>query len=353
MNDPNPSEEIARLSNRAMYANKFEGFRRRQRGFWLAFRECCGKCEGGGFVENILTGVTAVRTDVESGDYRPDVLLEREGKPPLWVEFGPPPTHKLAYCAAHGIDLFVLDGNGHPEDAGVITAHISPRNCRERRRQRIFDLWERMRRHPDPVIGIREDFRRTKTKQREAEELLRGPEETWEAVSQGKIRCVRGDKPYQIENGGFSIQYVQTHRPNEECGEYPMGLACEFAIAGMGADDGTEWHEWQLKEGCPTCQPLIDEVNRMVKDSATRQPLRSVVMPAPYGTRVVQEPERRTQECRVGGGTVSREELQAVLILIELVLPRFRPAGWALLSDQVDGILDAVQFASNLSSGRL
>ena len=114
MNDPNPSEEIARLSNRAMYANKFEGFRRRQRGFWLAFRECCGKCEGGGFVENILTGVTAVRTDVESGDYRPDVLLEREGKPPLWVEFGPPPTHKLAYCAAHGIDLFVLDGNGHP-----------------------------------------------------------------------------------------------------------------------------------------------------------------------------------------------------------------------------------------------
>jgi hypothetical protein len=111
-----------------------------------------------------------------------------------------------------------------------------------------------------------------------------------------------------------------------------MGLACEFAIAGMGADDGTEWHEWQLKEGCPTCQPLIDEVNRMVEDSATRQPLRSVVMPAPYGTRVVQEPERRTQECRFGGGTVSREELQAVLILIKLVLPRFRRAGWALLS---------------------
>ena len=81
MNDPNPREEIARLSNKAMYANKFEGFRRRQRGVWLAFRECCGKCEGGGFVENILT-------DVESGDYRPDVLLEREGKPPLWVEFG-------------------------------------------------------------------------------------------------------------------------------------------------------------------------------------------------------------------------------------------------------------------------
>ena len=124
-------------------------------------------------------------------------------------------------------------------------------------------------------------------------------------------------------------------------------------LRAWGADDGTEWHEWQLKEGCPTCQPLIDEVNRMVEDSATRQPLRSVVMPAPYGTRVVQEPERRTQECRVGGGTVSREELQAVLILIKLVLPRFRPAGWALLSDQVDGILDAVQFANNLSSGRL
>ena len=155
-------EGLPHWSNTAMFSHKLEGHRKRQEAFWLFFNECCGQCEGGGFVENILDGVTAVRREAEYGGFRPDILLEREDKLPLWLEFthtSPPSERKQAYCKAHGIDVFEVDGSRRPLESTVMKVHISPRNCRKDQRLRLFALWRHMESLDDPVLGIREDFR--------------------------------------------------------------------------------------------------------------------------------------------------------------------------------------------------
>ena len=68
LDDP---DNIPHWSNQAMFFNKLENFRKKQKGFWLMFSQCCGQCGGRGFLENILTDVTAVRQGGKSGDYHP------------------------------------------------------------------------------------------------------------------------------------------------------------------------------------------------------------------------------------------------------------------------------------------
>ena len=96
MNDP----ELSRLSNKAIYGNYLEVHRRRQQLVWIFFWESCGECESGGFVKNILADVTAVRVGVEYDGFTPDICLDRNNKPPVWIEFSPPMVEKVAYCAA-------------------------------------------------------------------------------------------------------------------------------------------------------------------------------------------------------------------------------------------------------------
>ena len=91
-------ESVPHWSNVAMFANKLENFRKRQKGFWLLFRECCWQCGGGGLVENILTDVTDVRREHPAGNYQPDITLERGDSQPVWLEFtdaSPPSIPKL------------------------------------------------------------------------------------------------------------------------------------------------------------------------------------------------------------------------------------------------------------------
>lgn len=344
MNDP----ELSRLSNKAIYGNYLEVHRRRQQLVWIFFWESCGECESGGFVKNILADVTAVRVGVEYDGFTPDICLDRNNKPPVWIEFSPPTVEKVAYCAAHHIDLFELAGQ-HPSELSVKRAHISPRNCCARERKRLRDLWEGLKDLPDPLVGIREDFRSPGRKQREFDEFWAEAAAMRDDVAQGKIRCIRCDKTFQLEeDGGYGVQYTTTHRPNGECGPYPMCLSCEFSMVGAGGGDASEWWEWQLKEGCPTCQPFIDEANRALE---VFKPARSVVMPAPYGSRVVQEPDRRAQEFVVGEHTVKREEMQSILAMVDYILLRFAPRGHrdiALMLKFVREIQAAVRFANGI-----
>ena len=80
MGTPGNPEGVAHWANKSMYAQKLEGYRRRQLGFWLFHNDCCSKCEGGGFVENILADVTAVKLEADYGPYRPDILLRARGR---------------------------------------------------------------------------------------------------------------------------------------------------------------------------------------------------------------------------------------------------------------------------------
>ena len=124
MEPPQYPDDIPLLSNRAMFFNKLENYRKRQKGLWLFFSECCGQCGGRGFVENILADVTEVHLKTGDGEDRPDILLERKDKPPSWLLFTQPSPlsiQGLTYCMAHGIDAFELDGGnlGDPTTLGI------------------------------------------------------------------------------------------------------------------------------------------------------------------------------------------------------------------------------------------
>ena len=362
MGTPEHSESLPHWSNVAMFANKLENFRKRQRGFWLLFRECCGQCEAGGFFENILTDVTAVRREHPAGSYQPDLTLERGDNPPVWLEFtdaSPPSIQKLAYCAAHGIDIFQLDGGQRPADSSVFKAHIAPRNCRQRRRQRLNDMWEHLRKLPPEkqLIGIREDFRSPQRKQREFEAIWKEHEERRQAVAAGEVRCARCEKLFEESDGGFSVSYISTHRPDGGCAEVPFCGQCNFAIMGgwngVFPDDAAIWG--QLDQDCPECQGVLERMREM--DAAPQ--LRHVEMPEPYGSRWVWEPEKRTQEFVVGDRTVAKSEFLALVMTFrylahrvwELSLSEGRPfpVNLRALLEQLDEMESAVLYPNNIT----
>ena len=356
MGTPDNPDNISHWSNRAMFFNRLENSRKKQKGFWLMFSECCGQCGGGGFVENILTDVTAVRQGEDSGDYSPDILLERGDKAPIWLEFTqpqPPSVHKLAHCAAHGIDVFELEGGRRPADSVVIKAHIAPRNCRDRRRNRLTNIWENLRHAEHPVIGIREDLRSPKRKQREFEAHWAEMEARREAVADGDVHCIRCDKVFTLSSdGGMSLSYLAIHQPDSQCGTVPFCNECSFQV--MGGWDGTfpdDAAKWRLNDDCPQCQYFL------AQEASYAGPKRaSVEMPASYGVLWVNEPEKRVQEFRVGDHTVNREELLAVVTMFRWYIDRMDdpqaegriPRSIYLFSRELDEIVNAMLFTNNI-----
>ena len=353
LDDP---DNIPHWSNQAMFFNKLENFRKKQKGFWLMFSQCCGQCGGREFLENILTDVTAVRQGGKSGDYTPDILLERGDKAPIWLEFTqpePPSVQKLAYCAAHGIDGFELDGGQRPVDSVVIKAHIAPRNCRDRKRKRLMNIWENMRRTEHPVISIREDMRSPERKQREFEARWAEMEAEREAVAAGDVHCARCDKVFTLmEGSGMSLSYLTIHQPEGQCGAVPFCDDCFFQV--MGGHDRTfpeDAARWGLNNDCPKCQDFLAQ-----EESYAGPKRESVEMPAPYGVRWVGEPEKRVREYRVGDRTVNREELLAVVMMFKWYIGRMgglHPEGHLprtiyLFSRKLDETVNAVMFTNNI-----
>ena len=110
MGTPGHPEGVQHWSNKAMYSHKLEGHRKRQQGFWLFFKECCWQCEGGGFVENILTDVTAIKSETAYGGFRPDILLERVTSHPFgWRLPTPARRHQRSWPIARIMGLTFLN----------------------------------------------------------------------------------------------------------------------------------------------------------------------------------------------------------------------------------------------------
>ena len=150
MGTPENREGVEHWSNKHLFAIKFRNFLHRPRGFWFPFLSCCGKCDAGPMMENMLEDVTKVSIEANyGGRFRPDILLERKYKPPSFIEVvytSSPSPAKLKYCAEQGIDLFEIDGSRRPIESAMLRAHIAPANCRKERRQalgRIFARWSR------------------------------------------------------------------------------------------------------------------------------------------------------------------------------------------------------------------
>lgn len=105
---------------------------------------------------------------------------------------------------------------------------------------------------------------------------------------------------------------------------------------------------WGLDEQCDTCQPILTE-QRDRMDKASRR--RTLLMPESYGSRLVQEPEQRPQEYMVGDRSVSRDELQSILMMFKYILTTMAPpvAQTKIMLEEVDRIGKAVQYANNIS----
>lgn len=103
---------------------------------------------------------------------------------------------------------------------------------------------------------------------------------------------------------------------------------------------------WGLDSSCERCQPIIAEQRQSL---ALAQWTRSVEMPEDYGRRPVAEPQTRQQGYLVGEQTVSRSELQAVLMLLEYVLVCWLPPAerTALMLEEVQRINRAVLYANS------
>ena len=188
MGTPGSLEGVEHWTNKAMLFNQLKARQKTQRPFHVFF-----ELGGDLFVENILEDVTAVLQESPSCGYRPDILLERGDKPPVWIEIVHtrlPKAEKLEKAAARGIDVFEIHGQDRPIEMSVKNAHIS---CRSRprlrrRRDRLIQIWCDLQRDfdifratlrkamagelPDRpntcVIGVVEDFRKFETAEAEA-----------------------------------------------------------------------------------------------------------------------------------------------------------------------------------------
>ena len=272
---------------------------------------------------------------------------------PIFLEFthtSRPSKSKLAYCGANGIDLLELDGSQRPVHSAVLRAQISPSNCRQSQRQRLIDLWQHMASLDDPLVGIKEDFRSPERQRRERDAFLAEFEERRQEVADGKLRCARCNKPFASQDGGFSLSFIYTHRPDGGCGEVPFCDECSFTVGGgWHGEYSDDANSWGLDEECPACRPIIAESAKQSDKSNQR---RSLLMPRPYGSRLIEEPGRRQQQYIVGNRTVSRSELQSVLIMVAYVLgiaPPARPVVRMMLN-QVQSIQKAIQHANNISN---
>ena len=155
---PENPESVEHWSNKSLFACKFRNFLHRPRGFWFPFLSCCGKCEAGPMVENILEDVDLVSVEANYGRFRPDILLERKDKPPIFIEVvytSSPSPAKLKYCAEQGIDLFEIDGSRRPIESATLRAHIAPANCRKERRQALATSFARLESQKDPAVEVR------------------------------------------------------------------------------------------------------------------------------------------------------------------------------------------------------
>ena len=358
MGTPENPESVEHWSNTAMFAQNLESRLKRQQSFWLFFSGCCGQCEGGAFLENILADVTAVKREADFGGFRPDILLERGIKQPIFLEFthtSPPSAAKVAYCTANDIDLFELDGSKNPADSSLMKAHISPRNCRRLKRQRLLDLWKHMEGSDDPKLGIREDFRSPERQRREFEAWHSEFEAMREKAATGTLRCTRCDESLAGDDGGFSATMINIHKADGSCGQVTLCRQCEFSL--RGGWDGAypfDVDSWMLDEDCQFCKKILSEqAKRLEEQEEKAGQRRSVEMPEPYGTRLVQEPERRQQAYMVGNRTVSRDELLSILYMMDYVLAVMlkthpKHTRTVLWRKDVHRVANAVLYANNM-----
>ena len=356
MGTPGHPEGIPHWTNKTMYRQKLEQFRKLQKGFWLFFDKCCGQCEGGSFVENILKDVTAVEQESDYGPYRPDIVLRRGTAPARIIEIvatSRPSQEKIDYFMAQGVDLFEIAGDRHHSESVVINVHIAPSNCRKRQRERLDSLWQHLVSLDDPRIGIREDFRSEERKAREFQERERKWELMRQGVANGDFKCARCGKGFESGDDGFSFSQTWKHlRDDGTCGNVPFCDQCSFEVrGGWNGEYPDDAEQWGLSKDCLHCSEYLQRNH----PSLNEPPPPTLLMRERGYSRLVHSPKVRTQQYVVGERTVSREELQSIAMRLKFALGRVAKTmelendrRVAAMIDQLDKILKAIMFANNI-----
>ena len=321
MGSPGNPESVSHWANKAMYRQKLERFRKLQHGFWVFFNNCCGKCEAGWYVENILKDVTRIEEEGNYGPYRPDILLWQDEKLSMIIEIvatSPPSLEKINYFLSRGIDIIEISGDRRPEDSASIDLHISPSNCRKRQRERLNELWRHMFEVEDPRIGVREDFRSDERKLREWQER----ERLWERINQGvisgELRCARCGAGFEHRKNRTSFSQIWKHmREDGTCGMVPFCDKCSFEVRSSWEQDfPDDAKQWGASESCPKCEEYISQEFPTINEP----PPPSLLMPGENYSRIVGPPKPRTQQYVVGERSVTKEELLAVAMRLKIGL---------------------------------
>ena len=352
MGTPMQPEGVPHWSNKVMWRHKLELNRRHQQGFWLFYGTCCGRCEAGGYVENVMDGVTAVRMEAEQGGYRPDILLERGESTPVWLEVthtSRPYEAKLAYCSDHGIDLFELDGSREPSKSAIARVHISPENCRAAGRDRLYDLWEHMAGVEDPVIGVMRDFRRPE-RQAAARQAFRDEmTDRIQAVKDGRVFCVECGRLFISEGDAVSLSNLEVHNPEGECGWVPVCDDCLHSFLFQGAEARSGIRD--LDPECADCAPHLADRAKRTKEAERTAHLRTIEQNEGRYTRLLHEPDwGRPQSYVVGERTVRKEAMQAILMAFRLIfyLPQ-QPSDMAhVVRQEAESVLAEVNHPNNI-----
>ena len=298
MGTPGYPEGLEHWANKVMLFNKLKEWQKTQRPFHVFF-----ELGGDLFVENVLEDVTAVLQESPSGGYRPDILLERGDKPPVWIEIvhtSPPLAPKLDYAAAHGIDVFEIHGKDRPIEMSVKNAHISCRSRpRLRRHDRLIQIW----------CDLRRDF----------------------DIFRATLRKARAGEP--------------PDRPNT-------------CVIGVFEDFRTfENKEDSLRSWSQNPQMMMEKM-KAEWALQSHAPRPTVEVPFDGGTMLVAEPTRYVQKYVVGamyGETVTKAELLAIIACWDLWLMWCEKAAKGLpqplwdMKDELDDVKDALSFPNNIT----
>ncbi|MYC30085.1 MAG: hypothetical protein F4X65_08360 [Chloroflexi bacterium] len=321
MGTPGHPESVSHWVNKVMYRQKLEQFRKLQHGFWVFFNNCCGKCEAGWYVENILKDVTKVEEECDYGPYRPDIILWKGEKPFLIIEVvatSPPSQEKVNYFLSNGIDIIEMSGNRTPEESAIIDLHISPSNCRKRQRDRLNALWKHLIESNDPRIGVREDFRSDDRKLREWQQRERRWERVKQGVISGELKCARCGAGFDHDEEHTSFSQIWKHKRRDgSCGLVPFCDKCSFEVrTSWGGGVPEDAALWASHEDCPQC---AESLSKQFPD-LNSPPVPTLIMPGDKFSRLVSPPRPRTQQYVVGEKTVSKEELQAIAMRFKVGL---------------------------------
>jgi len=356
MGTPGHPESVSHWVNKAMYWQKLEQFRKLQKGYWLVFDKCCGRCEGGWFVDNILKDVTAVEQECDFGPYRPDIVLRRGDQPARIIEIvntSKPSRKKIDYFKSRGVDIYEISGDVHPIDGSFTNVHIAPLNCRKPQRDRINSLLDHIMQLDDSRIGIREDFRSEERKNRE----WREKEEEWERIRQGvvneNLRCSRCGDGFEHGEDHFSFGQTWKHKSADgNCGLVPFCEKCGFEVrGGPKREFPDDAEEWGVNGECSSCTSYLSREFPALNGP----PAPSLQMNDERFSRIVRPPKERTQQYIVGERTVTKAELQAVLMRFregleraakEINVENHRKVN--SMSEQIGDILRAVLFPNEI-----